>query len=129
MKKRKNKLTTALMMLFSCTVFSEQYECSCCHLVENESCALAPSIAPSIDIKFDFKNAKFQSKLFVIEKCSNPFEITRKKTFIRGTTNIGELRLVLCNKDQLMAIKTLNITDNYSSLCKISEDIVCEIKH
>lgn len=127
MKKRKNKLIGALIMLFSCTVFSEQYECPCCNLVENEACALAPSIAPSVDIKFDFKNAKSQSKLFAIEKCSNPFEISRKKPFISGTTSIGELKLVLCNKEQLIAIKKLNITNNYSSLCKISEDIVCEI--
>ncbi|AUH72638.1 hypothetical protein [Legionella sainthelensi] len=128
MKIKANRIIATGIIFFSCNALCQQNnECQCCHIVERSVCALAPPIAPNVNITIDFKNATPNIKLFVIEMCRDPFEIQRKHPFIKGTTNSGELTLILCRNKELVAIRKLLINDNFSSLCEVTQNnIVCD---
>lgn len=127
MQKIISKLIGLLIIVLSYKTFSDQpKECKCCNQVETAVCALSPSIAPNVNIKFDFKNTESNMTLFAIEFCANPFEITRTHPSIEGSTNAGKLTLVLCNKDKLMDIKQLTIISDYLAKCKVTQNIICE---
>ncbi|HEL8003006.1 hypothetical protein SC870_14390 [Legionella pneumophila serogroup 1] len=127
MQKIISKLIGLSIIVLSYKAFSGQpNECTCCNQVETAICALSPSIAPNVNIKFDFKNTESNITLFAIEFCANPFEITRSHPSIEGSTNAGQLTLVLCNRDKVMDVKQITIISNYFARCKISQNIICE---
>lgn len=127
MKNEFIKLSSFLIIIFfSDRVFAYQMNsCSCCPIEYISSCALAPQIAPHVYIKFEFKNADLKTKLYAIEECGNPFEVTKERPFIDGT-NEGELILVLCEKDRLIDSKKFPISTNYSLSCTVTKNIICE---
>lgn len=121
-----NLLLTGFIYFSNAAFAWQANECPCCYMIDIGSCMLAPKIAPHVKINFDFKKAEVNTNLFAIENCGIPFEISRNKPFIDGSTREGELLLVLCRKKERLDSKRIPITASYSSSCIISTNITCK---
>ncbi|STX38683.1 hypothetical protein [Legionella feeleii] len=124
MKKGIKKLTSMFLLIAPSFLFAN--DCPCCE-DEISQCHSAPKKAAGIHIEIRFQPTS-TTRLFAIEMCGKPSEISGNNPTIAGKITSGKLKLILCDGTKLASMFVLDIKNNYKTHCIVTDAIYCQDK-
>ncbi|STX41991.1 Uncharacterised protein [Legionella donaldsonii] len=123
MKKGIKKLTLLFFLIAPGFLFAN--DCPCCE-DEISQCYSVPKKATNIHIEIKFHQTSMTARLFAIEMCGKPSEISGNNPTIAGRITTGKLKLVLCDGTKLASMFVLDIKNDYKSHCIVTDAIYCQ---